>query len=1257
MSNRHTPAVVAFLLICLCLPCQAADGPKEPIPDLTKGEELTRANTRWAGPIGVQLRYWRPRQGSQEQKWVRQLQVLQIEEGSPADGVLEVGDVILGADGTGAKQVSQFQGAHSTLIPIANAITEAEARKSAVLKLLVWRKGQTGTIPIQLEYLGRYSETAPYNCPKSNALLRKGIAHLAKAENVDKAGFGILCLLAANDPTNPDNEKHQALAKKWAHELEWGDNPWYSGPNLIALAEYYMATKDESIFPKLVAHAEKHAKGVSWFGTTGHRWAEPAPDGSSNGRIGGYGPISCSGTLGFLGLSLAREAGVKSEVVEKSFKAQKIFFSHYAFKGGLPYGEHPYGLTTGLGDYNGKCAMSALALSLEEGQEEQSKYFASKAALSSDGVRGYAHGGPFFGQVFHPLGADLLGAESANLQFREIQWHLDLKRRWDHSRIFDARSNPYEHFSYAATAMLFYALPLKQLVITGRDKNPALEFSDSELGELFAVQQFDPAQATIRELVSALPRFYGYYRGPVGDELAARVKAEPNASGWPGLIDGLLAMAADAGLNQYGRTGAFYTLMKIKENNREPVRSMKNTEIATTMASLLQDSDPYIRFAAVRVLQEIDSAVVRLHIDAIMEAIVAIERPTFPLKEGDPLQWSHAIMGQLLVNHALKESLDGVNRAELIPAIRSLLRTPSGRTRALTTKFLSKFNKKETLAVSDLLIDNIQTSPPADAMFGRGTGPNAQRALSNHLFEEALILSMAYHPKEALKDKIPQKYGKAVLDLRGRREFMQHMGELQLVLGVDVQELVEDLMDGEASESLPSLKHIHSVKAVEPVLKLPANRTQLHVDATNFGDRTRDGTTYTWRKVFGPGKVGFTPNGTASSKSTTISFDDNKPGKYRLEVEMTDTLGLTAMRETVTVDLYDANGKVPVNRPPYAQSQELEAIPGQPVRVKLTGVDPDGDDLSYVVSKLPSHGSLTRADGSPLEAMAALDGVLDYTANYANSGRDQLDFLAMDGEGEAAEGTVRFDLSDKGVGVAVYESFNYPEGPIHGLDGRGSFGFAKPWEVTEADQRYKVLLSPLEGSTSGASISYRDLPFSGGRLIGQHHRTASRALDRRVLDELQLLDHGGELWFSLFMEVPEVSFDLMGPEVRVGFSTSSRRSMIFATLNGEKAGDDRNLWGGSDKLRFTSSVPDMIIGRCRWGKTATGPDLVEIFRVYDAPVSGPILIENPVAVLREVIDQQSIDQVRIHLRSEGGVDELRIGPTLNSVMIGTKPLR
>jgi len=1258
MKRTIIPTAATLTALWLLMPCQPSDGATQGIPDLTQGGELTRINKRWAGPLGIHCGAWRP---AREQKFedVRQLLVLEVDKGSPADGVLEVDDVILGADGTGAAKVPMFEGSELwPMVPIANAITEAEARNPALLKLLVWRKGVTKTVTVKLESLGRYSDTAPYDCHKSQAILRKGIEALYEENKFDEAGLGILCLLAANDPTNPDNDKYQARAREWVYKLDVGGNPWYSGPKLMALSEYYMQTKDEGIFPKLVAQAEYHAQGVSWFGTAGHRWADMREDGSGNGRISGYGPITASGVLGYLGLSLAREAGVKSPIVEKSHEAQRIFFGHYAFKSGMGYGEHPYGIGGGTDDYNAKQANSGLAVGMDEGREETAKYFTRVAALSSMNVRQYAHGGSFFGQVFHPLGANQGGEKAAHMLFEEIRWHLDLKRRWDHTRIYDASGNRYDGFHWGGTALIFYAAPLKQIYLTGRGQKDSLKFTDAEFKELQEIKNFDATQATTSELLATLSRYHGMLRETAASELANRVKSKPDSSGSSALIDQLLTMAADESNNTFGRTGACCTLMLIKDKSQEPVTSMKNAEIAKTMAGLLKDPEAYIRFAGVRVLQKLDAGSVRPHGNEILDAIIATGRPTFPLDEEDPLQWAHGEMGVLL-NDAFGNNLDGLDHTRLIPALRSLLQTPNGGARGAVTKLLAKLSKEQTLAVADLLVDNIRTLPPGNAMGGPGATVNSQAALANFLFEETLPLSAEHGVQAAIKNGIPQKFGKSALQIEAAAQFMQALGDQILIEAVDAKAVADGIAKDDGPEELLKLKRIDGIKAGKENLKLPEAQTELTVDATNFAVTDESGTTYKWRKLCGAGKVSFTPNGSAHSKTTTVTFTDKKPGRYRFEVTMSDTLGLNTLRETVAVTLYDSSGKLPSNRPPQAKSQSLDAAPGQPVPVTLSGADPDGDDLGFMVTQPPMHGRLTDAEGRPLSELAAIDGPVIYTALYGYNGKDQFTFMTIDGQGETAAGSVELNVSDKDVGVAVYENFDYPEGVLHGREGGGSFGFTGPWQGSKgADSPYRVLRSSVNyPNASGASLSLPTLPSGGGRVSGQRHISYRRALDPKVLADHKLLENGGELWFSVFIDHPELMFELKGPDVGLGFRAVKQKQELHATLNGATAGTNRNPFTRSANLRFPDTHANMIVGRCVWGKTDEDPDRLTIHRVYDAPGFGPMLLEKPACILEEVIAQQTLDSVFLNIDSGASLDEIRIGPTLNSVMTGTKPLQ
>ena len=85
------------------------------------------------------------------------IKVTRVEKGSPADDKITPGMVIIGA-GTG-----NFK-AHVRR-ELAEAIDQAETKEAKGALTLMLPGGQK--IDITLEVLGTYSDTAPYNCPKS----------------------------------------------------------------------------------------------------------------------------------------------------------------------------------------------------------------------------------------------------------------------------------------------------------------------------------------------------------------------------------------------------------------------------------------------------------------------------------------------------------------------------------------------------------------------------------------------------------------------------------------------------------------------------------------------------------------------------------------------------------------------------------------------------------------------------------------------------------------------------------------------------------------------------------------------------------------------------------------------------------------------------------------------------------------------------------------------------------------------------------
>ena len=118
----------------------AKDSPA--VPDLTKGGKFTDKNDHdWnLGPTGLRGLMW---QWSMVTTEARQILVTKVDKGSPADGLVQVDDVILGTD----KKFSS-----DARVAFGNAITAAETKAAAgKLPLLLWRKGVEMSVTLPLK--------------------------------------------------------------------------------------------------------------------------------------------------------------------------------------------------------------------------------------------------------------------------------------------------------------------------------------------------------------------------------------------------------------------------------------------------------------------------------------------------------------------------------------------------------------------------------------------------------------------------------------------------------------------------------------------------------------------------------------------------------------------------------------------------------------------------------------------------------------------------------------------------------------------------------------------------------------------------------------------------------------------------------------------------------------------------------------------------------------------------------------------------
>lgn len=134
-------------------PRQVVAAPTLPIPDFTKGDKIPEGAVHdWnLGPTGARGWMYSDKLVTTD---ARQILVTAVEKGSPADGILQVGDVILGVNG----KLFSFD----PRTEFGRAITRAESEEAGgVLRLLRWRDGTTTEVALKLQVLASYSPTAP----------------------------------------------------------------------------------------------------------------------------------------------------------------------------------------------------------------------------------------------------------------------------------------------------------------------------------------------------------------------------------------------------------------------------------------------------------------------------------------------------------------------------------------------------------------------------------------------------------------------------------------------------------------------------------------------------------------------------------------------------------------------------------------------------------------------------------------------------------------------------------------------------------------------------------------------------------------------------------------------------------------------------------------------------------------------------------------------------------------------------------------
>ncbi len=1006
-------------------------------PDLTTNPVVDTTYTFNLGPTGA--RGWIYVEGGEWALQIintlsiksRQILITQVDAGTPAAGVLQVNDVILGIGATLFTNDARKA--------FGSAITEAEkTANGGQLRLKVWRSGVTNNnVTVTLPVMGSYSATAPYNCPKSALILSNACNYMATRTINSGGDYGDgligLALLAAG--RTQDVAKLQTYARTLASVPVSAVNKgaWGLGSSGTFLSEYYLATGDANVLPAVISYTTNTAIAQNWVGTYGHGIAWPRYDGSStHGFTPPYGSLKQAGILADIAIVLGQKcmggqdvsSATETNIIANAITRARTFFGWYAFKGAVPYGESP---AEPFHDDNGKNAEAALLLSLQSQADMSTQVqFFVKGCTAGYAVRDCGHPNAFWAQLWQPLGANLGGTNALAAYFQQIQWEADLARRPNGSFAFNhcVGGQPGVEAvgtdSDTAKWMLCYATALQKICLTGKNSSTNNWLSTNDVSEAIAdgicTLQTDMKSWTTNRLLAAATSWSPWKRYCVVHELSTRTSA------FSRLVPMLISMAE--GTNVYGRMTATEALGLIKDTSALPV-----------LIRRLNDTDYHVRWLAAGGYNTssslLYSTAARPVLTNMLSIIISNEVPYYPPNWADPCQQAQGSLESATLRGALGGSVSGVPTNLLYGAIRTTTRSTS-RADALVNFFQTgTLSANDVRALAQAILYTVESSPEfADIWSGQG----AISLLARYGFEEGIAAAMTFrnvHGNPAIGDmrgwyafgqpdiavNALASYGSAARATLPELTALNQNAAIMYQLGYGspggLSTVISTIQNDTSSHSLLYFKSFGAAAASPATFGPPSYSTTLSASG-----RDMDGGTlvYIWSKVRGAGPVTFSPNGTTASSNCTASF--SVPGNYVLRATIADGSigdGATAY-SGLTTNLTVTFGTVTGNQPPQVSTIVANLMQNGSLTFTLTGTDPEGYELYYSILTQPSHGTLVGA--VPSKPAYTLPGVLPtvtYTPTTSYYGPDSFTYTVMDSEGLVATNTVALTVNMVGM--------------------------------------------------------------------------------------------------------------------------------------------------------------------------------------------------------------------------------------------------
>ncbi len=293
-----------------------------------------------------------------------ELVVLMVEEGSPADGLLETYDIVVGANGR------MFDNPVDSRPTLGAALAESQTPElGGKLTLQVVRGGAPFNVVLDLGDAEAYAPTWPLDCPKSRRVAAAALRLVKDHGNVEgREGLWTTLFLLASG----DQEAMEMARRRVYRAARVGDHPphganwtWEICYPLIEKCEYYLLTGDRTVLDSIQHDVDELERRQ--FASGG--WGNRVPP--------GYGEVNQVGYTTLIGLLLARECGA---TVDDDKLALAIRYFGKFCGVGTPYGDNIPPMLGG-GGHNGVGALNAVLFNLL-GEEDMARRSAGALCYS-----------------------------------------------------------------------------------------------------------------------------------------------------------------------------------------------------------------------------------------------------------------------------------------------------------------------------------------------------------------------------------------------------------------------------------------------------------------------------------------------------------------------------------------------------------------------------------------------------------------------------------------------------------------------------------------------------------------------------------------------------------------------------------------------------------------------------------------------------------------------------------------------------------